>query len=402
MPSRTLFIALCVCGIFAVPLAAQDVNVVGEEATFDIATWNIEWFGSSSNGPSNDELQIDNVAKIIAGAGIDLWGVQEIADENDFNALLSSLGSDFDGTLATNSVEQKIGFIYDTNVVQVRQIRHILEEFSHPFASRPPLQLEATVTLPDTSLVITFIVVHMKAFSDVESYERRVDASSRLKNHIDFTALDREPVILLGDFNDELERSTSAGRTSPYVNFVDDPDGFSFLTLPLEQAGAGSFCSNASCTSTGSFLDHILITDELFASYLPGSAGFIPDLTSDINLFGNSTSDHLPVVARFDFTRTSVDVEYEAALPVQMTVTAPYPNPFVQATTLTLTLGKASPLNIEVFDLLGRPVDTLFEGIHPPGRIQYSFQSNMLPRGLYMIRVEAGAYTRVMPVTLIR
>ncbi len=402
MTSRLTAVVSFFCLAIPLTLSAQTITNIGDDATFEIATWNIEWFGSANNGPSNDDLQISNAAAIIAGSGIDLWGVQEIADANDFDMLLDELGTDYDGALATNSVEQKIGFIYNTNVVQVRQIKHILEEFSSAFASRPPLQLEATITLPDTSVVITFIVVHMKAFSDLQSYERRVDASGRLKNHIDFTALDGEPVIVIGDYNDELERSTSSGRTSPYTNFVDDPDGYAFLTLPLEQAGEGSFCSNSSCTSTGSFLDHILITDELFTAHVPGSTGFIPNLTSDINLFGSSTSDHLPVVTRFDFTRISVDVESEQGLPETVTVAAPYPNPFSNATTLDLTINNTLPVKIEVFDVLGRRVSSLFEGIQPAGRVQHSFQSSTLPAGVYLIRVAAGDFTKVVPVTLIR
>ncbi len=201
---------------------AQNVENVGNDNTLDIATWNIEWFGNENNGPSNTTLQLNNAAAVISGSGIDLWGVQEIADNGDFEDLLDALGDDYDGQLATNSGEQKVGFIYNTNVVRVRQIRHVLESFEQVFAFRPPLQLEADITLPDTTVTVTFIVLHMKAFSDPDSYQRRVDASVRLKNHIDFTSLDNEQVVVLGDFNDELERSTSAGRTSPYNNFVTD------------------------------------------------------------------------------------------------------------------------------------------------------------------------------------
>lgn len=386
---------------FCSSISAQSVVNIGNENTLEIATWNIEWFGNSSNGPSNDALQLQNVAQIIAESGIDLWGVQEIADATDFETLLDDLGDNFDGFLATNSVEQKVGFVFNTDVIRIRQSRHILESFAFEFASRPPLQLEAEVTLPSGSTTVTFIVLHMKAFSDPDSYARRVDASTRLKNHIDFILPD-DQVIVLGDFNDELERSTSGGRTSPYDNFVQDTDNFSFLTLPLEEANEGSFCTNSSCTSTGSMLDHILITNELFLGYIPESAGFIPDLTTSISSFGSSTSDHLPVVARFDFEPIIASNEQPDDFSDSIQLTHPYPNPFLESTTISYTVSQASHLKIEVFDLLGRKVDTLLDRFHVPGAYNQRFSSDAPKAGTYLVRFTTDNASTVVPVTQLR
>ena len=235
MPNKFLFALLCSSALLYGSVSAQGVTTVGTDGSLDIATWNIEWFGNTNNGPSNEDTQFNNVLEIIGNAGIDLWAVQEIAHVTRFNELVEALGSDFEGALATNSGEQRIGYIYNTQTVQARQVKHILESFEFEFAFRPPLQLEASITLPDTTLDVTFIVAHMKAFSDASSYERRVDASGRLKNHIDFTSLEDEPVIILGDLNDELINSTFASRTSPYENFVLDTDNYSVLTFPLEE-----------------------------------------------------------------------------------------------------------------------------------------------------------------------
>jgi len=382
---------------------AQSVTDVGQDNTLEIATWNIEWFGSSSNGPTDDQLQIDNARAIILGSDIDLWGVQEIADIGDFNALLEALGSDYDGKLATNSGEQRIGVIYNVNVIVVKQVKHILEDFSNAFASRPPLQLNVDVVLPDTTVDLTLIVVHMKAFSDNESYERRVDASQRIKNHIDFTALEDQRVIVLGDMNDELEQSTSGGKTSPYENFKLDPENYALLTLPLEASGAGSFCANLFCTSTGSMLDHLFITNEIFDSYLDNSAGFIPNLPNDISPFNNSTSDHLPVFARFDFGQTSgVATEQLPNQSELVTLHAPFPNPFSNSTSLSVTLAATNHLKIEVFDLLGRRVVTLVDRLAPAGTYQHTFDPGPAPPGIYMLRVSTDELVKSVPVTFLR
>ena len=384
----------------ALAIQAQSVVNVGSESTLDVATWNIEWFGSASNGPSNDNLQISNAEAIIQGSGIDLWGVQEIADGDDFEDMITALGNDYAGVLATNSVEQKIGFVYDTNVIQVRQVRHVLEDFSHAFASRPPLQLEANVVLPDTTVIVTFIVLHMKAFSDPESYERRVDASTRLKNHIDFTMLENEHVIVLGDFNDELERSTSGGRTSPYNNFVTDTDNYAFLTLPIEQSGGGSFCSNTSCTSTGSMLDHVLISDELFGDYVSNSAGFIPNLPDDIPVFGSSTSDHLPVIAQFDFTQPDFTSSEDEAVINPFQISHPYPNPFTKSTRFEVQLNAPEYLHIRVFNLLGQEVAVLSDKVVQSGKHEFRWQPSQHPAGMYMVRIQTETQVQSFPIVL--
>jgi len=390
-----LYASLLVCWLVA-PVVGQTVPAKGTAATLDIATWNIEWFGAS-NGPSNDALQRDNVRAVIEQANIDLWAVQEIADPNDFNVLLSELGTGFDGVLATESSQQRIGFIYKTDAIQNVVTGHILTQFGFDFATRPPLQLEADVVLPDTTVRVTFITVHMKAFGDLDSYNRRVDASNRLKNNIDFLR-PNDPIVVLGDMNDELLRSIAGGRTSPYQNFVDDTAAYAFLTLPLDQQNIDTFCGNSSC-STGSTLDHILITDELFSAYEASSSARFEELLTSITGYTASTSDHLPVFARFDFaTGTAVEA---SEIPSAMVAPA-YPNPFHARTTLTYTLSRPGPVEVAVFDLLGRRVATLAEGKRPPGRHRIVWEADTLPPGMYLLRLSTAEAIHTQPVVRIR
>ena len=62
------------------------VPAQGTAATFDWATWNIEWFGSTSNGPAAEAGQLNHVRDIIASTDFDLWGVQEISVGSHFTS----------------------------------------------------------------------------------------------------------------------------------------------------------------------------------------------------------------------------------------------------------------------------------------------------------------------------
>ncbi|GAB5519006.1 MAG: hypothetical protein RhofKO_12570 [Rhodothermales bacterium] len=385
---RPFFFAIVVVLFTASAAWAQaPLLAVGTDATFEVATWNIEWFGSSSNGPSNDARQLENAKAIIEEADIDLWGVQEIADEADFNQLLSELGSEYAGVLATQSTTQKIGFIYKPEVVQVTRVRHILTSFTFEFASRPPLELQATITIDGTSVPMTFVVVHMKAFGDRQSYDRRVAASGRLKSRFDILQ-PNDNLILLGDYNDRLVRSTYSGAsTSPYKNFVDDTDDYLPLTLALEQQGQGSFCSNSSCTVTGAFLDHIVITNDLIPMYISGSVGRLTGVSSRVTSFGNTTSDHLPIYASFNLNPINTSTEdTPAGLQLEASV---YPNPMVGRTaTLRYTTAQAGLVAVRVFDLLGREVQTV-EQVKGLGGHRQTLDLSGHAAGLYFVRVEA-------------
>jgi len=70
--------------------------------TFDVATWNLEWFGSAGNGPVDEALQLANVRRVIADADLDLWSVQEVVDEDHFAELLSGL-PEYAGLLADDA-----------------------------------------------------------------------------------------------------------------------------------------------------------------------------------------------------------------------------------------------------------------------------------------------------------
>lgn len=398
--SRLFVFAALMLGLALQPASAQTIPMKGDDATLDVATWNIEWFGAP-NGPSDDERQRQNVRSVIDNAGIDLWAVQEIADPDDFDTLLDELGDEWDGALATQSTQQRIGFVWKRDLIS-GSIRHILSTNTYEFASRPPLLFDAIVTLPDTTVEVTFITVHMKAFSDAQSYNRRKDASVLLKNYLDFL-LPNEAALVLGDFNDELGRSTFSGATSPYANFLDDRDDYRFASLDIDRANLATYCGNSPC-STGSTLDHILYTDELISAYVEGSGDRYDELLAALEAgsgYRAFVSDHLPVVARFRFEDTASSTE-DGTLPRSLTVEAAYPNPFHHTTTVRYTLPQPAPVRAEAFDLLGRKVATLAEGTQPAGTHAVSFDASALPPGLYLVRVQAGEQVHTQRVVRLR
>ncbi|MEM1127083.1 MAG: endonuclease/exonuclease/phosphatase family protein [Bacteroidota bacterium] len=391
MPATPLrFLAPFLLGLsLTMPVWAQ-VPPVGTEATFDVATWNVEWFGNDSNGPSDEDLQFERARQIIAGSGIDLWGLQEMADEATFSRLLDSLGTPYEGFLATQSGQLRIGYLYDSRVIRLRNQRHILTEFNFEFAGRPPLLMEADVTLSDTTLQAVFVVLHMKAGSQRGDYERRRDAVRRLKTHLDFFYAD-VPLIVLGDFNDELRRSIWANTTSPYAPFNEDTTAYTMLSRPLDEANLGTFCSTDFCN--GSTIDHIMISDEWRPFYQDGSMDRWFELVSVFPGYSRSITDHLPVYARFE--RTAPINTSRTQAPERPTANLQaYPTPFSSSLTIELEQPHSPDrATVYIYDVLGREVAAL--AVPPSGRVDWVPPG--LPSGVYLLRTSDGR-TALQPV----
>ncbi|GEM_PF-559237 len=76
--------------------------------------------------------------------------------------------------------------------------------------------------------------------------------------------------------------------------------------------------------------------------------------------------------------------------PRQFALEPNYPNPFRTETAIPFTLMQSSPVRVEVFNLLGQRVATLFDGLLPAGRYVIRWVAADQPAGFYLVRVQAG------------
>ncbi|MFL5346824.1 MAG: lamin tail domain-containing protein [Hyalangium sp.] len=298
----------------------------------EVSNWNLEWFGSTSNGPTDEQLQLDNVRTVLSSIGADFVALEEVVDVNQFNTLKAGLPG-YDGFVANDarvaggssyytSGEQKLAVLYKSSVVNVLNAQVILGEDDYDFASRPPLRLDLRITNNGTNLDLVAIVLHMKAetSSGTADYDRRKAAGTELKQYLDAN-LPSSRFIVLGDWNDDMDVSivkdttTNTYLPSPYQNFIDDSTNYTFLTRPLSLANQGS------TTSFKNVIDHQLVSNELATSYVANSATILhPNITN----YATTTSDHYPVVSRFDFGQV---VQPPAPpSPVFINEFLPYPN----------------------------------------------------------------------------
>ncbi len=367
--------------------SAQTVTPRGTDATFDIATWNIEHFGDPGFAPS-DARQISNTESVISQAGIDLWAIQEVGSQDSWQELLSQLQDDgYTGRLGPEggfgSFEIRLGFIYNPSVVSVIGTRTILTGGN--FGGREPFELQARITVEGESRTIRVIGLHAKAGAAAGDYTNRTRGAESLKEYIDDRIARGESVILLGDFNDLLTASIRRSEPrSPYAPFVED-DNYVAASRALEDAGTATFCGSSPTCSGTSTIDHIVYTANLPARLV--EVNRYDNVLREVPSYTSTTSDHAPVLARFSLTNpVACD---ECGEPRRVRLLPPAPHPFRDATNLRFALDEASDVHLEVFDTLGRRVFEA-EGTFSAGSHEVALEGTNLVPGAYVVRLATG------------
>ena len=90
------------------------------------------------------------------------------------------------------------------------------------------------------------------------------------------------------------------------------------------------------------------------------------------------------------FTVGMVTAEEGAAAAAAFGLSEAYPNPLRDTGRLTLTLATPQRVRVAVYDVLGREVVELAEGIRPAGEHEVVVDARALPSGLYVVRAASG------------
>jgi hypothetical protein len=79
-----------------------------------------------------------------------------------------------------------------------------------------------------------------------------------------------------------------------------------------------------------------------------------------------------------------------------------YPNPFNPSSTVSFDLPRESTVRLQIYDVQGRIVSTLVNGTLDAGTHSVKFNSDGLPSGVYLYRIEAGVFQDVKKMILLR
>ena len=93
--------------------------------------------------------------------------------------------------------------------------------------------------------------------------------------------------------------------------------------------------------------------------------------------------------------------------PEQIMIYQNYPNPFNPTTTLRYDLPEDANVNIIIYDMMGRQVKTLINGLQTPGykTVQWDATNDKnrpVSAGLYLYTIQAGEFRQTKKMVLLK
>jgi endonuclease/exonuclease/phosphatase family metal-dependent hydrolase len=276
-----------------------DTKTPSGTLSFTVGTWNLHNFSKWGD----KEFRLDDIADRILELDLDVLAVQELKVKDGtegegaqaFDALLEKLPA-YKGVHAPwDAKDSTVGLLYKSLTVTMDDWDTLFEFDWKPFP-RPPVEASLTVTKNKKSAHFSVVVLHLKAFKD--SVDRRREACKKLVEYVEKQSDQR--YLIIGDFNDDPYDSESSN--SYYGTFLDNEPDFHFVTASLPKGtvtSTGYYTWVDGKKMDGEFLDHAVLTGEMFSEYTSVTAKVLSVPSSALSQWIGSYSDHFPVVLEF-------------------------------------------------------------------------------------------------------
>lgn len=257
-------------------------------SSLEVVTFNIEQFRNSNNHDYKMSERLPYVASLIGQLDADVIALQEMGSEYWTSRLADELPGWESVFTTESSGSLSLAYLYKTSEIDIveEESEAILTDDWYAFL-RAPFKIK--VKHKGSGLNAYLINNHLKCCSGGDNEARRRDASEKLKDYIDDNLAD-EPVIVLGDFNDDISDEYSYDNV--FWNFVNDANNYRFADMDIALGSSANF----SYPGWPSHIDHILITNELF-DYHQSTVTIRPSNCQKDYL--KKGSDHRPVMAVF-------------------------------------------------------------------------------------------------------
>jgi len=345
----------------------------GTDSTFEVMTWNIEWF------PKNAPATIDYVSQIIEALDIDLLAIQEVKDINAFEQLIDGLDS-YEGYLES-SYFAGLAYIYKPDVVKINDIYEIYttRPYWSPFPRSPMVM--------DLNFKGERIIVfnnHYKCCgngtldldNEKDEESRRYIASNLLKDYID-EYFPNENGIVLGDLNDIL---TDNSENNVFQMFLDDEKNYLFADYEIAMDNAAEW----SYPTWPSHIDHMLITNELFDEFEKENS-VIQTIRLEEYIAGGWTkydeniSDHRPLAMKLLMNSELSHIDHTEDAPHFSN----YPNPLRSETCFSFDIPEGNR-TIQIINIQGQ---TVFSEKIPDDLTSFTWNADGLPDGMYLAKL---------------
>jgi hypothetical protein len=192
----------------------------------------------------------------------------------------------------------------------------------------------------------------------------------------------------------------SQGNVFGGVNCADVDPNFMYSGDPVTQIGWISTTAEdqRQISSTGPFQLFKNNTISIVVAYVVGKG------TSGINSVTVAKDNDVTAQNLFDsnFPSTFVGINDKSISKLDFNLNQNYPNPFNPNTVISYSLPSSSNVKLNVYNTLGQVVKTLDSGYKKAGSYSINFNASDLSSGIYFYKLEAGQFSQIKKMILIK
>jgi len=177
-------------------------------------------------------------------------------------------------------------------------------------------------------------------------------------------------------------RSIGVGTSKDYATIKYDTDGNQIWAARYN--GPGNGIDQANCVAVDA-------VGNVYATGFSYGSGTAEDYAT-IKYSGGNLANWMPVEATV----------LGQPLPQECRLEGNYPNPFNAKTVARFELRVPSVVSLRVYDTAGRLVETLVDGWRSAGEHELTWEAGDLPSGMYFARLEAGEFSQVQKLILLK
>ena len=183
------------------------------DSGLEVMTWNLKEF------PLADDETIESVQEILSDLQVDLIAFQEINSYSAYLTLQDLLPAyEFIITNYWGDFSLNLAFAYRTDFLDLNYSTTLFSSEGYNFAYRYPFLASFSWHCGNSSIDFSAINIHLKAYGDDESFQRRYESCQIMSNYLDSQVnLGSDKIIILGDFNDEIDDSQNNNSLWPLV-----------------------------------------------------------------------------------------------------------------------------------------------------------------------------------------
>jgi Endonuclease/Exonuclease/phosphatase family len=287
-----------------------------DSLTIEVGCFNIEWFPCKDDGemmkkygidlrypPKGNATDIEALFTFLKASDIELLAFEEVVDPELLKQKAKEyLGDQFDVVYSNSGGSQKVGFLYDSSVLELAGETESYDDvLLNPDSRLRPAFRAYFKSKPD-GFDFHAVVVHLK--SSPKGWDQRKQQLEILEEILKKIPSENNDsdIILLGDMND-----VSAAAEQEFMPMMQRL-GFYWATQELDGKPSNYWQPDWKVNRIqGSLIDHIFVSADAKIEYIPNKTGVFGPCGAavesyegdNIPEFFNKISDHCPVFATF-------------------------------------------------------------------------------------------------------